>query len=149
MSAKEGLLDGGHGNVRKLSFVCHRESCGAYCTNLPLRCCPCPLAVFSQTPAGVCQKLIGMQHTERRDIAWLTAELAIRSVRRLEGESIPDTGDSSEVAGASRIVLQLVPELQDVIVDATAGSVAVFIAANFLQQLCARDDAIGILNEKL
>ena len=90
-----------------------------------------------------------MQHTERRDIAWLTAELAIRSVRRLEGESIPDTGDSSEVAGASRIVLQLVPELQDVIVDATAGSVAVFIAANFLQQLCARDDAIGILNEKL
>ena len=35
------------------------------------------------------------------------------------------------------------------IVDDAAGGIPIFVAANFVQQLCASDDAVGILNEEL
>jgi hypothetical protein len=46
------------------------------------------------------------------------------------------------------IVLQLVPEFHNVIIDAAVSGVPVSIAANFLQQLGAGDNAIAIFNEK-
>jgi hypothetical protein len=41
----------------------------------------------------------------------------------------------SEVGRTAWIVLQLLPEIHNVIDDATAGGFPVFIAANFVQQL--------------
>ena len=46
------------------------------------------------------------------------------------------------------ILLQLVTECHKVIVDATAARIAVSVTTNLLQQLCACDDPIGVLNEK-
>jgi hypothetical protein len=55
----------------------------------------------------------------------------------------------SEVGRTAWVRLQLVTEFHDVIVDATAARVAVSVAANLLQQFCACDDAVWVLNEKL
>jgi hypothetical protein len=46
------------------------------------------------------------------------------------------------------ILLQLVTECHKVIVDATAARIAVSVTTDLMQQLCACDDPIGVLNEK-
>jgi len=54
-----------------------------------------------------------------------------------------------EVDGTFWIVLEPVPEFHDVVVNGTAGTIAVFITAHLFQEGCACDDAAGILKQKL
>ena len=61
---------------------------------------------------------------------------------------VPETVDCSEVGWTAWIVLQLLSKCHDVIVNSTAAGAFVFTAANFLQQLCLSDEAVGILNKK-
>jgi hypothetical protein len=67
----------------------------------------------------------------------------------LLSKPVPETVYGSEVGWTAWIVLQLLSKCHDVIVNSTAAGAFVFIAANFLQQLCLSDEAVGILNKKL
>jgi hypothetical protein len=72
----------------------------------------------------------------------------LSSVRRLESEPIAEPVDRSEVDRTDWIILQLLTEFHNVIIDRTCGGISTFVAPNFVQQLCARDDAIRVLKEK-
>lgn len=67
----------------------------------------------------------------------------------LLSKPVPETVYGSEVGWTAWIALQLLSTCHDVIVNSTAAGAFVFIAANFLQQLCPSDEAVGILNKKL
>jgi hypothetical protein len=69
--------------------------------------------------------------------------------KTLQGELIPQARYCSKVGRTARIVLQLAPQFHNVIVDAATARIDSSVAANFFQQLCACDEAIRILDEKL
>lgn len=68
---------------------------------------------------------------------------------RLESELIDETRYRFEVGRTAWIVLQIVPQFHNVIGDAAAARMAIFVTTNFFQQLDACNDAIGMFNEKL
>src|ERR1035438_6915228 len=72
---------------------------------------------------------------------------AVLAGSRLERKPISEPVDRSEVNRTAWIILQLLTELHYVIVDRTGDGISIFVAPNFVQQLCARDDAIRIVNE--
>jgi len=67
----------------------------------------------------------------------------------LEGELVPHARHCLKMGRTPWILFQLVSKVHNVIVDATGVRVAACITTNLFHQLCACDDAIGVLKEKL